>query len=366
MNKIKFLDVKEINLRYKDEFTQEFQKFINSGNFILGKNVENFEKEFSKYCGSKFCVGVANGLDALKLILIAHNIGEGDEVIVPSNTYIATWLAISSVGAKIIPVEPNEELNIDPIKIKKAITTKTKAILVVHLYGRLCDMHSISLIAKENNVLVFEDAAQSHGAKCKMGVAGNLSDAGAFSFYPGKNLGALGDAGAVTTSNPEIYEKLLYLRNYGSKIKYENLYKGINSRLDEIQAKILSLKLKNLDEDNLKRSTLANRYYTNLKEEKNINLPPFPKKDSHVWHLFVLRVAEREKFARYLNKKNIQTLIHYPIAPHKQKAYKELSLNLPISEKIHQEIISLPIGPTMSAEQVDFVSENVIDYLRKK
>lgn len=365
MNQIKFLDVKAINLRLEDDLNNSFYEFINSGNFILGESLSKFEKEFATYCGSKFCVGVANGLDALKLILLSHNIGSGDEIIVPSNTYIATWLAISDVGAKIVPVEPGIDLNIDPLEIESVITKKTKAILVVHLYGRLCRMKEIKTLAKKYDLLVFEDAAQAHGAKLKNGNrAGNLSNAGAFSFYPGKNLGALGDGGAITINNKDVYEKLLYLRNYGSKIKYQNLYKGINSRLDELQAKFLSLKLPFLDRDNKHRALLAKRYYERLSNNHNINLPPLSVSDDHVWHLFVMQVDNRKKLARFLSQKGIETLIHYPIAPHHQEAYKELDFKLPISESIHKEIISLPIGPTMTFDEIDAVSNAVLDFYK--
>jgi dTDP-4-amino-4,6-dideoxygalactose transaminase len=362
MTPVKFLDVKSINLRFKDQLKEEFSNLLDSGNFVLGDSVRAFEKEFATYCGSRYCIGVANGLDALKLILLGHDIGPGDEVIVPSNTYIATWLAVSGVGATLVPVEPDDDFNIDVSKIDEAVTKKTKAILVVHLYGRLCRMAEISALAERRNLLVFEDAAQSHGARCEFGVAGNLSDASAFSFYPGKNLGALGDGGAITTNNAILYDKLLYLRNYGSKIKYQNKVKGLNSRLDEIQAKFLSLKLPFLDADNSHRQKLAKRYYDILGNNPNVLLPPFSLQDEHVWHLFVIRVKEREKLSKYLIGRGIETMVHYPTAPHKQEAYGEMTSEWPIAEKIHDDVISLPIGPTMTLDEIDRVGDAVISF----
>lgn len=361
---IDFLDLKKINLRHEQAIMDAVQKFIHSGWYVLGEAVRNFEMEFSQYCGTKHCIGVANGLDALALIIKAYGIGVGDEVLVPSNTYIASILSISMNGATPVLVEPDlQTFNIDPTKIEKKITKKTKAIMVVHLYGQVCNMHSINKIAKKYNLKVIEDCAQAHGAKYNGDKAGSLGDAAAFSFYPGKNLGALGDAGAVTTNDDELAKKLYALRNYGSHKKYENLYKGTNSRLDEIQAVILSIKLRWLDEDNLKRREIAEYYIKNI-DNALIDLPFVGlTPESHVWHLFVIRTVDRDSLQKYLLANSIQTLIHYPIPPHKQNAYKEWShLQFPISEKIHREVLSLPISPVMEVEDVWRIVEVINGY----
>ena len=361
--KVKFLDLKSINNRTVKKYENIFANFLKSGSYVLGTGVDNFEKDFALFCGSKYCVGVANGLDALELILIAHDIGPGDEVIVPSNTYIATWLAISNVGATIVPIEPGDDYNIDTTAIEASITARTKAIIAVHLYGRVCDMRRILEIAHQNNILFFEDAAQAHGACLHEKRVGNLSDAAGFSFYPGKNLGALGDAGAITTNDFEVYTKLQYLRNYGSKIKYYNKYKGKNSRLDEIQALILSTKLEGLAEDNTVRQSLASRYYELLKDVSFIKLPPLPTKtDQHVWHLFVVEVSNRAAFMQFLKEHGVETMCHYPVPPHQQEAYKELSFDLPKSEQIHANTVSLPIGPTMTTTEVEYVCDIIKKY----
>lgn len=363
---IPFLDLKSVNNQYKEELIDACSRVINSGWYITGEELETFEKEFASYCGTKFALGVANGLDALILTLRAWKelgkIQEGDEVIVPSNTYIASILAITENKLKAVLVEPDiKTYNIDPEQIKKAITPKTKAILPVHLYGQLAPMPEIMAIAKKHNLLVLEDSAQAHGASIDGRKAGNWGDASGFSFYPGKNLGALGDAGAITTNDENLYNVLKALRNYGSHQKYHNLVTGVNSRLDEIQAAMLSVKLKYLDKETAHRRKIANLY---LKEIQN-PLIELPLKDvnaenysQHVWHLFVVRVENRERFQQYLTENGIQTLIHYPIPPHKQQAYKEWSsLSLPISEKIHDEVISLPIGATLTIEK----AQRVID-----
>ncbi len=348
---VKFLDLKKINSTYKQELEKKASQIIGSGQYILGKEVENFEKNFSKFCNTKFCVGVASGLDALELVLKAWiemgRLKKGDHVIVPSNTYIASILAISNIGLNPVLVEPDiNTFNLSPELIKKNITKRTKAILVVHLYGRIADMSSISKIAKENELLVLEDCAQSHGAKYKNKLSGNFGDAGAFSFYPGKNLGALGDAGAVVTNNSSLKEIIYALRNYGSREKYKNKFKGFNSRLDPIQAGFLNIKLKYLNKENLIRRKTAKFFIENIKN-KNLILPSFPKHiSSHVWHLFVIRTPNRKKFVKFLEDNQIQTILHYPIAPHKQQAFKEFGTkSLPISEQIHKEVVSLPIGP---------------------
>lgn len=339
-------------------------KVLHSGWYILGSSVKDFEKEFAGYCGTDYCVGVANGLDALELIIHGYDIGPGDEVIVPSNTYIASILSISANGAVPVLVEPDLlTFNLDPAKIEAHITSKTKAILVVHLYGQSCDMNPILEIANRYNLKVIEDCAQAHGALYGNKRVGNLGDAAAFSFYPGKNLGALGDGGAITTNDEVLYNRLTALRNYGSHKKYENLYKGYNSRLDELQAPILSEKLKWLEQDNDKRRDIA-AYYSDHIVNPEVILPTVQySSKSHVWHLFVVRVKERNHFMEYMTEHGIQTMIHYPIPPHKQEAYKEWGdLEFPISEQIHAEVVSLPISPVMEMEEVLRVVEVINEY----
>lgn len=362
---ISFLDLKAINKQYSDEIKKAIDSVVDSGWYVLSQEVFNFEKEFAQYCGVNHAIGLANGLDALTLILKAYGINKGDEVIVPSNTYIATILAISANNATPVLVEPNPySYTIDTKKVEERITKNTKAIIVVHLYGQVCNMKEISLIARKYNLKIIEDAAQSHGAIYNGKKAGNLGDAAGFSFYPGKNLGALGDGGAVTTNDDKLAEKIRALRNYGSQQKYENLYKGVNSRLDEIQAAILRVKLKYLDKDNEKRRKIS-EYYINNIENKKIILPKVSNKDrlSHVWHLFVVRVDNRDQFQEYLYKNGIQTVIHYPIPPHKQKAYSEWNnCSFPISEQIHQTVISLPLSPVLTREEVIKISDFVNGY----
>ncbi|MDB5053210.1 MAG: aminotransferase [Bacilli bacterium] len=361
---ITFLDLKQINMRHEQEIMDRIQSFLNSGWYILGKEIDSFETDFAKYCGTEYCIGMANALDALELIIRGYNIGVGDEVIVPSNTYIASILAISANGATPILVEPNlNTYNIDPFKIEDKITPNTKAILVVHLYGQACNMNPIIEIAKKYNLKIIEDCAQAHGAIYQGKRVGNIGDAAAFSFYPGKNLGALGDGGAVTTNDKELTLKLKALRNYGSHKKYENIYKGVNSRLDELHAAVLNVKLKYLDDDNQYRRDIANHYLKNIKNTL-VTLPTLEEKVlSHVWHVFVLRVSERERFQSYMSENGVQTLIHYPIPPHKQEAYIEwVDQNYPISELIHNEIISIPISPVMSLDDVKLVSEVINGY----
>lgn len=356
---VPFLDLKKINKEFSPKIDKVLRRVVDSGWYIMGQEVSKFEEEFAKYCGAKYCIGVGNGLDALKLIIDAYALKKEDEVIVPANTYIASILSIAKSGAMPVLVEPDiDNYNIDPKKIEAAITPNTKAIMVVHLYGQACDMQAISKIARRHNLIVIEDSAQAHGAKNNEKRVGNLSDASAFSFYPGKNLGALGDGGAVTTNNPKIAEKIRALRNYGSDQKYVNRYKGYNSRLDEIQAAILTEKLNSLDEDNQKRQKIASYYLQNIKN-KNIVLPKVPvDAESHVWHLFVIRTSYRNEFQDYLKKNNIETLIHYPIPPHKQLAFKELNhLEFPITELIHREVLSLPISPVISIKELTYVTE---------
>lgn len=356
---IPFLDLKTINLRQKEQFHEALERVLQSGWLILGKELEAFEQEFAHYCGVKFCIGVANGLEALHLTLKAWGVGGGDEVIVPSNTYIATWLAVSQTGATPIPVEPNiHSYNLDPTLIEAAITSRTKAIIPVHLYGQSADMKPIMDIAKRNNLKVLEDAAQAHGATYQSKKVGGLGDAAAFSFYPGKNLGALGDGGAITTNDPELAESLRVLRNYGSEVKYHNKLKGFNSRLDELQAAFLRVKLRLLDEDNLKRKVIAGRYTKAFRDLSCLQLPAVDEYGEDVWHLYVIRHPKRESLIRCLAEHNIGSMIHYPIAPHMQPAYSELNLSegcLPIAEEMHRTCISLPIGPTMTEADVDAV-----------
>ncbi|CZE49300.1 DegT/DnrJ/EryC1/StrS family aminotransferase [Campylobacter geochelonis] len=366
---IPFLDLKGINAQYKAELIDVCTRVIESGWYIQGSECKEFEKEFANYCGSKFAIGVANGLEALILILRAYKelgfIRNGDEVIVPSNTYIASILAISENNLVPVLVEPDiNTYLIDPLKIEEKITSKTKAILTVHLYGQICQMNKIKEIAKKYNLKVIEDSAQSHGAKFNNIKSGALGDASGFSFYPGKNLGALGDAGAVTTNNEELANTIRALGNYGSHKKYENLYKGINSRLDEIQAAMLKVKLKYLDEEIKRRRGIAKYYLDNI-QNKNVILPKFKDESSHVWHVFAIRTSERENLQKYLTDNKIQTLIHYPIPPHKQVAYREWNSEIyPISEQIHSEILSLPISGIQSLEDTKYVV-NVINNWKK-
>jgi len=364
MNTIKFLDISAINERYRGEIDSAIQRVLGSGWYILGREVEEFEKKFATFCGVKYAIGVANGLDALTISLKALDIKKGDEVIVPSNTYIATILAISANNATPILVEPDiNAYNIDPKKIEAAITSKTKAIMPVHLYGQACDMDAIMKIAKKHNLRVVEDCAQAHGAMLGGKRVGSFGDCGGFSFYPGKNLGALGDGGMITTNNEELAKKIKALRNYGSFVKYENLYKGMNSRLDEIQAGILSVKLAHLQNDNEKRRAVANYYMHNIKNPA-ITLPKISNGDekSHVWHLFVVRCSRRDDLKKYLFDNGIEASIHYPVPPHKQYAYKEWNkLSFPISEKIHNEVLSLPISPVITTEEI----EKVVDIINK-
>lgn len=355
---IPFLNLKQINSKYQLQINQTMQKVMSSGWYILGQEVEEFENEFAKYCGTKHCLGVANGLDALILIFRAYKemglVEDGDEVIVPANTYIASILAISANNLKPILVEPNiNNFNINPCLIEKNITPKTKAILAVHLYGKSAPMDQINQIAKKYNLKIIEDAAQAHGAFFGDKRVGNLGDASGFSFYPGKNLGALGDGGAITTNDDKLARAVKALRNYGSHQKYQNIYKGLNSRLDEMQAAILKVKLQYLDQDNEQRRLIATTYCQNIKNPKIILPQPPVDKNSHVWHLFVIRCDDRNDLQRYLLENGVQTVIHYPIEPHKQEAYKELSnLLLPISEKIHNEVLSLPIYPGLEEQDL--------------
>lgn len=362
--KFEFLNLKSFHQQFSKEFNDAFTRVLQSGCYILGQELEQFEKEFAQYCHVNHAIGVGNGLDALELILKALDIGKDDEVIVPANTYIATWLAISSVGAKIVPVEPCEKsYNINPDGISEAITKKTKAILVVHLYGNPAEMKSIQSIAKKYHLKIIEDAAQAHGAQYKNQMVGGLGDAAAFSFYPTKNLGALGDGGIVTTNHPQIAKKIRLLRNYGSPKKYINDIQGKNSRLDELQAAFLRIKLTKLNETNQKRIFQAKRYKYNLKNCESILLPMEKKYNKHIWHQFVIRTPSRGKLIAYLNKNNIATLIHYPIPPLFSKAYKGygfLEKDFPLTTLLSQQILSLPLGEHLSSMDIDYISDKII------
>lgn len=353
---IPFLDLKLINAPYQEALIEATSRVIKSGWYIRGQECQSFEKEFAHYCGAEYCIGVANGLDALILILRAYKemgkMHDGDEIIVPANTYIASILAISHNNLIPILVEPDiNTYLIDPLKIEEKITTKTKAILAVHLYGQTCQMDTINTIAKKYNLKVIEDSAQSHGAYFHDKRSGNLGDASGFSFYPGKNLGALGDAGAVTTNHKELAQTVQYLANYGSEKKYHNIYQGVNSRLDEIQAAMLRVKLKNIDQENNIRQELALYYLQHIKNEKLI-LPIPRNAKEHVWHLFIIRTQKREHLADYLHVNGIETMIHYPIAPHKQEAYASFNaMHLPLTEQIHQEVLSIPLNVSITQTQ---------------
>ncbi|EKO3932952.1 DegT/DnrJ/EryC1/StrS family aminotransferase [Vibrio fluvialis] len=364
---IPFLDLKAINKQYQQELKEACDRVIDSGWYIQGRELQQFEDEFSAYCGTKHAIGVANGLDALTLTLRAWKelgkIREGDEVIVPANTYIASILAITENRLIPILVEPSPTtFNLDPKSIEDSITSKTKAILPVHLYGLISPMHEIMQIAKQYNLLVLEDCAQAHGASIDGKKAGNWGDAAGFSFYPGKNLGALGDAGAITTNDDELAEILKALRNYGSHRKYENLYQGVNSRLDEIQAAMLSVKLKYLDEETKLRREVANTYLKNIVNPK-IKLPSVIDKDSHVWHLFVIKTEDRKSLYNYLADNGVSTMIHYPIPPHKQQAYSGfLENDYPITEDIHKTVLSLPIGPVLKYNDIKKIIRLLNEY----
>jgi len=370
---IPFLDLKAINAQYRDELIEACTRVVDSGWYIAGNELAQFEQEFASYCGTKHAIGVANGLDALILTLRAWKelgkLKDGDEVIVPSNTYIASILAISANNLTPVLVEPDlATYNLCPVKTAEAITSKTRAILPVHLYGQLADMPAIMALAKKHNLLVLEDSAQAHGASIDGKKAGNWGDASGFSFYPGKNLGALGDAGAVTTNDDELAETLFALRNYGSHEKYKNLFQGVNSRLDEIQAAMLSVKLKHLDTEIAHRRKVADAYTKGINNPA-VTLPltinsSLLTRESHVWHVFVIRCEQREALQKHLADQGIQTLIHYPIPPHKQEAYKEWnSQSFPVSEKIHSQVISLPMGPTITMEEVTKIIQAVNEYI---
>lgn len=365
---IKFLDLHKINQTYEEKFKARFNQFLKSGHYILGSKVANFETNFAFFCKTKHCVGVANGLDALTLIFKAYiqlgKLKEGDSVLVPANTYIASVLSIINAGLKPVFIEPDSETyNLSPTLISSALSSEVKAVLVVHLYGQLADMVAINAIANQHHLLVIEDAAQGHGAVNNSGTkAGNLGDAAAFSFYPSKNLGALGDAGAITTNDSELADLIKRLRNYGSPKKYVNSIVGFNSRLGELQAAFLSLKLPNLDADNEKRRSIAKRYLKGITNSK-IKLPFYSGTNDHVFHLFVVLVEDRQLFMTYMKDNGIETMIHYPIPPHQQDALKSYAnLSLPITEKIHQQLVSIPMSPVLTDEEVNTVIKFINTY----
>ena len=357
---INFLDLHKINEQYRADIDSRIKEVLDKGWYLQGEQNDIFARNFAAYCGTKYALGVANGLDAINLIIRAYGFGPGDEIIVPSNTFIATFLAVSQNGCTVVPVEPDiNTYCIDANLVEAAITPRTKAIIVVHLYGRAVPMAGIWEVAQKYNLKVIEDAAQAHGAYDEGKRVGNLGDAAAFSFYPGKNLGAMGDAGGITTNDREIYEKVKAIANYGSDYKYHHIYKGVNSRLDEIQAAILDVKLAHLDKDNNRRREIA-RYYREHITNPRVILPQTDAEESHVWHVFVVRSDDREALKAHLEANGIQTNIHYPTAPHKQGAYSEMShCSYPITEKIHREVMSLPISPVMTDEEVRTVVDVV-------
>ncbi len=363
MKKIKFYEISKLNKNYENNFIKNFKKINKDGRYILGKNVNIFEKKLANYCNAKYCIAVGNCVDAMKITFMAYKImgsmKDGDEVLVPANTYIASILGITSVNLKPVFVEPEyDTFNISATNIKKLISKKTKAILAVDLYGRPADLFEIKKIIKNKNIKLIEDAAQSLGAKIKNKMVGSVSDATCFSFFPGKNLGAFGDAGAITTNNKNLFNILKSLRNYGEDVfdnlkdrKYKNTFKGVNSRMDEIQAAVLVDKLRNFNYLQSKRKKIAKFYLNNIKNNK-ILLPKVNKNFDHGWHLFVIRCKSRNRLKNYLQKKNIETMIHYPIPPHKQKAFSELNKRrFPVTEKITKEILSLPIFPTLTKSE---------------
>jgi len=357
---IPFLDLKAINARERDALIAAFTRVLDSGWYVLGEEVAAFEREYAQYCGAQFAVGVGNGLDALTLTLRAYRelgrLRAGDEVVVPANTYIATILAITENGLVPLLVEPDPvTFNLDPAGIEPALTRRTRAVLPVHLYGQTADMTAINAVAKRHGLLVIEDSAQAHGASHAGRRAGALGDASGHSFFPSKNLGALGDAGAVTTSDAQLAEAVRALRNYGSREKYVNEYQGVNSRLDELQAALLRVKLGRIDADNARRGEIAQRYLAGIRNPA-IALPAIGAQNEPVWHVFVVRVPDRNALQRHLLDRGIGTLIHYPIPPHQQRAYREWNTrSYPVTERIHAEVLSLPISPVMTDADADAV-----------
>ncbi len=363
--KVPFLDLRAAYLELKPEIDAAIARVLDSGYYILGPEVEAFEEEWAQYCEAKHAIGVANGLDALHLALLAMGVGPGDEVIVPSNTYIATWLAVSQCGAAPVPVEPIEATyNIDPARIEEAITPRTKVIMPVHLYGQPADLDPILAIARKHGLRVLEDAAQAHGARYKGRRIGAHGDAVSWSFYPGKNLGALGDGGAVTTNDPEIADRIRVLRNYGSRLKYFNEVKGFNSRLDPVQGAVLRVKLHYLSEWNKRRKTIVEQYLKNLAGCELV-LPYVPDWAEPVWHLFVIRHAQRDLLAKNLSDAGIENLIHYPLPPHQQLAYKDKRYNandFPVSLRLANDILSLPVSPHINNDAIKIICDKLNGY----
>ena len=357
---IKYCDLKEITSIYEPQLSEAVNRVISSGWYILGNEVKNFEQQFAKYCGCEFCIGTGNGLDALTIIMLAYKelgtMQDGDEVIVPANTYIASILSIIQAGLKPVLCEPTwESCNIDPERIEELITPRTRAIMAVHLYGRCADIPKIGEIARKHSLKIIEDSAQAHGAIINGKRTGNIGDAAGFSFYPGKNLGALGDGGAITTNDKELAETARTISNYGSRRKYINIYKGTNSRLDEIQAAILSVKLQRLDCDNERRRAIAEQYNSGINNPL-VTLPYAAKREEHVFHIYPIFCKHRELLQQHLSDNGIETIIHYPIPPHKQEALKEFRhFELPITERIHSEELSLPCHPAISDDEVQKV-----------
>ncbi|GAB4422267.1 MAG: DegT/DnrJ/EryC1/StrS family aminotransferase [Anaerolineales bacterium] len=363
---IPFLDLRSPYHELREELDSACRRVMESGWYILGEEVEAFEHAFAIYVDAKYCVGVGNGLEALQLVLMGYDIGAGDEVIVPANTYIASWLAISYTGATPVPVEPDPKTyNIDPRRIEQAITKNTKAIMPVHLYGQAAEMEEIVTLAQKYNLKVVEDAAQAQGAKYKDKRTGNWGDAAGFSFYPGKNLGALGDAGGVTTNDDALADKVRALRNYGSRKKYYNDYKGHNSRLDPLQAAFLRVKLAHLDEWNARRARIAEYYLGHLNGTPDLTLPQVADDATHVWHLFVIRHPQRDALQTYLAQNGIGTLIHYPVPPHLSKAYADAGFkagDFPVTEEIASTALSIPIGPHLSLDDAEYVAEKIKEF----
>jgi dTDP-4-amino-4,6-dideoxygalactose transaminase len=365
---VPFLDIGAVNAPYADELKAAAARVVDSGWYVLGEELDAFEREFARYCGVAHMVGVGNGLDALSLILRAYRergaLAEGDEVIVPANTFIASFLAVTANRLVPVPVEPDEaSFNLDPARVEAAIGPRTRAIMAVHLYGRLADMPALAEIARRRGLLLIEDAAQAHGASCDGRRAGSLGDAAAFSFYPGKNLGALGDGGAVVTDDEDLATRVRALRNYGSPEKYRHDSQGVNSRLDEMQAAMLRVKLRHLDADNARRRAVAEAYLAGIRHPA-IRLPAAGAPGTHAWHLFVVRSARREALREHLARQGIQTLVHYPVPPHRQPAYASLrDLRLPLTESIHADVLSLPIAAVLRDEQVEQVIEACMAYV---
>lgn len=361
--KVPFLDVRAAHEELRNELDGAYRRVMDSGSYLLGRELEQFEGEFARYCEASCCIGVGNGLDALHLILRAYGIGAGDEVIVPSNTFIATWLAVSNAGATPVPVEPDERtFNISPERIEKAVTVKTKAVIPVHLYGQPADMDLILSVARKHNLKVIEDSAQAHGARYKGRRTGALGDAAAWSFYPAKNLGAIGDGGAVTTNDAGLADHIRVLRNYGSKVKYDHACDGYNSRLDELQAAFLRVKLRKLDEWNERRRRLAARYLDELSGARTLRMPMVPEWAEPVWHLFAVRHSQRDVFQEMLAAAGIGTLIHYPKPPHLSGAYSGAGWkrgDFPVAEAIANTELSLPMGPHLGGAEQEVAIEAV-------